>query len=59
MNSTWYGTAKTNTSVGQVPAFQNLHWGEKADVEDRGANSSKFRPEWNSGGRKSEVTGEG
>lgn len=56
MNSTWYGPAKTNTRVGQVPAFQNPHWGDKADTEDRAATSSKVRSEWKSGGRKSEAT---
>lgn len=42
MNSTWYGTAKTNTRVRQVPAFQNLHWGEKANREIRAETVAKL-----------------
>lgn len=42
MNSTWHGTAKTNTRVRQVPAFQNLHWGEKANIENRAETVAKL-----------------
>lgn len=42
MNSTWYGTAKTNTRVRQVPAFQNLHWGEKANRENSAETVAKL-----------------
>lgn len=41
MGSTWYETDKTNTIVRQVPAFQNLHWREKVDVEKIRKQGSK------------------